>query len=142
MLALQAYSKQFNNGDTSAAAANANANANASAAADFTSIKTYLQVLHRSIKGQLEQVDKAESMLNTKGQLSRLGNEYGNYKAEAVSLESSIATKSSSVQQLTDSLVVVDERLGEVLESLEEKHGQSGNGSGTSQATKIGRLSE
>ena len=76
-------------------------------------------------------------MLNVKGPLSRLGNEYGNFKSEAESLASSIANKSSNVQNLTETLAAVDERLGEVLESMEDKYGQGGVEGGTPRATKM-----
>ncbi len=127
--ALQAFAKQFE--------ADASTARDAPAKPSFSSVTSTVQVLHKSLKAQLEQLDKAESMLNVKEQLSRLSNAYGNFKSEAVSLESSIATKSSNVQQLSDTLATVDERLGEVLESMEDKHGQGGMGGDTSQATKI-----
>ena len=134
---LQAYSKLLN-GESTAAMAGASFRSGREDGNVFSIVTSNLALLERALKGQLEQVGKAESMLNIRNGLSRLGNEYGNFKAEATALETTIADKSAKLQQLTDSLAAVDEKLGEVLEAMEDKHGQSGNGSGgNSQATKM-----
>jgi NIMA (never in mitosis gene a)-related kinase len=90
-----------------------------------------LGVLQRGMEQALEKVKKAENMLNVKSTVSRLSSEYGSSKKDLEGLEEKVSDKSGKMGTLGDTLATISDKLGEIQEEMEDRHGQ-GDGAGGS----------
>ena len=84
----------------------------------------------RGIKSELAEARSGEGLVNARQGVGAMSQLYATHRRDLTEFETSASATSKNIQEKSEQLAVLDEKLGEVTEKLEEKAGGSELGSG------------
>lgn len=102
-----------------------------------------LHALDSEIKSDLTNVQRAESLVNSRMGVAALGSQYSGDKKDLVELEARASKANQKIAEGTESMAVIEEQLSVIQEKLEAKSsGEGGSGSAMALREAIKKLKE